>query len=157
MQWLNKEVKKKIIMCQLQELSVGLMQDTDIISIRHWGWTLLPIPYLLGDIIKTETLYRLFCPATYISLLFDTITLNMLWLQRFPGMNFSLSPNGVLYLCDPPSWFLATRRSKDFSVVAIWLYCSAEDCTSNWNNWHKFRSGYPGQGEGIYRCDFTQV
>lgn len=54
-EWLNKGVKKHYAPALQLQVRGGLMQDTDIISIRHWGWTLLPIPHLLGDIIKTES------------------------------------------------------------------------------------------------------
>lgn len=132
MGWLNKGVKTHYVPAFRLRLRGGLMQDTDIIYVFHCSWTLLPIPHLLGDIIKTESLYRLFlfCPETCISLLFDTITLNISWLQRVMGIHFSPSPNGDLYLCVCPSWFLVTGQPKAFSSVAIWCYCSTEDCAS---------------------------
>lgn len=110
----------------------GLMQDTDNISICHRRWTLLPIPHLLGDIIKTESFYRLFlfCPETSISLQLDTITLNISWPQRVTGMNFSPGPHGLSYLCVPPSWLLSTTQPKAFSTAAIGCYGGAVDCIS---------------------------
>lgn len=123
------------------------MQDTDIISFCHWGRTLLPIPYLLADIITAETLYAsfLFRPATYISLLFDTITLNILWLQRVPGMNISPSPSGALYLCDPASWCFSPQDNLKLPVPEPYGYTAVQ-----WGGKKKnFRSGYPLQGEGI--------
>lgn len=120
--------KKKFIRYSLQELRVCLMQDTDIISFCHWGWTLLPIPYLLADIITAETLYALFLfrPATYISLLFDTITLNILWLQRVPGMNISPSPSGALYLCDPASWCFSPQDNLKLPVPQPYGYTAVQ-------------------------------
>ena len=127
-EWLNKGAKKKnhYQLAGWQPRG-GSMQDTDIISACHWGWTLLPIPHSLGDIIKTESLYRLFlfCPETCISLQFDTIALNISWLQRVTGMNFSPSPCGVSYLCVPfPAEFqqqdnLKLLAPRPYGVAAV--------------------------------------
>lgn len=133
------------------------MQDKDIISFCHWGWTLLPIPYLLSDIITAETLYALFLfhPATYISLLFDTITLNILWLQRVPGMNISPSPSGALYLCDSASWCFSPQDNLKLPVPEPYGYIAAQKVVhqaggkKTKQTWRTIRSGYPLQREGI--------
>lgn len=116
-EWLNKGVKKPHYepVSGLQPRA-GSMHDTDIISICHRGWTLLPIPHLLGD-IKTESSH-LFTdcscsfPETCISLQFDTITLNISWLQRVTGMNFSpKSRRCLISMCFLPSWFLSNKTT----------------------------------------------
>ena len=129
--WLNKGVEKTIkknIMCQPQRLDARygyhpyMSLGPNLIAYSSLAWRSYQ-NWIIPSLYKL----LLFCPETCISLpWFDTITLNISWLQTVTGINLPPCPNGTSDLCVPPSWLLAGTQPKAFSAIAVWLYCSAE-------------------------------
>lgn len=130
-----------VVQRKKKSLSVSFMQERDKISVTGAKPCCLFLTCL--KISSKQKLYRLFllCPATYNSFLFDAILLNILWLQRVPGMNFS------------ESQWCRWQDNLKISVLLSYGYTAVQRIVSQAG----IMEVNSGEGEGTHLCDFTQV